>query len=356
MLKGWQGMIEQSRPFLEKADFDYINECIRSFQIAQGRFVKELQNEFCKKFGIRYACASSSGTTALHLALRALNITEGDEVIIPSYTCTSLLDVVNYVNAIPTIVDIDPETFNITCNTIKKKISKRTKAIIVTHTFGFPADIDEILKLGVPVIEDCAHSIGSTYKGRPIGLKGIVSIFSMYATKMLAAGEGGMVCTNDKRIAETLEDLNNPNMRNVYRVRYNYKMSDLTAGLALNQLRKLDFFVKYRRFIAEQYKKHLSLLPVKFQRILPETNPNYYRFIVCSHKANELINFTQAEGVLCDRPIYKPLHHYTADTEFPETDYLWKNAVSIPIYPALKDKEVSKIIDTLTKAFEYYGR
>lgn len=347
-------MITQSKPFLEKTDFDYINDILETSYLAQGKFVEELENEFCKLLGVRYACATSSGTTALHLSLLSLNIKNGDEVIIPSYTCSALLNAVNYLNAVPVVVDIDPKTFNLTYDIVKRNVTKRTKAIIVTHTFGFPADLDEILKLGISVIEDCAHAIGSIYKSRPAGVIGRISVFSMYATKMIAAGEGGMVCTSEDGIAETIRDLNNPDMRNSYRIRYNYKMSDMTAGLALNQLRRLNFFVSRRRYISEQYQKSFSLLPLKFQQALPETVPNYYRFVICTSKADEIIKFTQSQGIICDRPIFKSLHRYLDidDNYFPVTNRVWHEAISIPIYPALTDDEVSKIISTILKAFE----
>ncbi len=347
-------MIQQSKPFIKKSDFDYIDEIVKSSHLATGRFVKQLQKEFCKMHSVSYAHASSSGTTALHLALLALNIKEENEVVVPSYTCTALLNAINYVRAIPKIADINPETFNLTYSTIKKKITRKTKAIIVTHTFGFPADIDEILKFGIPVIEDCAQAIGSKYKGKLVGTKGIISIFSMYATKMLTAGEGGMICTNDKKISETVYDLNNPDMREKYRIRYNYKMSDLAAGLALSQLRKLPFFVNRRISIARCYKKSFSSLPVTFQKVIAHTVPNYYRFIICTLEAERIIKFVQKQMIMCDKPIYKPLHHYLTnkgDSNFKGTDFVWDRAISIPIYPALSDEKISKIIDVVTKYF-----
>jgi dTDP-4-amino-4,6-dideoxygalactose transaminase len=212
--------------------------------------------------------------------------------------------------------------------------------------------LDGILKLGIPVIEDCAQALGSTYKGKPCGRKGIISIFSLYATKMIAAGEGGVVCTNDKRISENIQDLNNYDMRNSFRVRYNYKMSDLTAGIVLSQLKKLDYFVKRRILIAQQYKKAFSFLPFEFQKALPKASPNYYRFVVCSPLAKKIINITRKYKVMCDRPIYKPLHHYlnTGRGDFQGTDYLWKQAISIPIYPALSNKEILTIIDAVHKS------
>ncbi len=348
--------IKQSCPHLEISDFTYIEEIVKNQYVAHGKFADELQEEFSRFLGATWSIATSSGTTALHLALLALNIKEQDEVIIPSYTCSALLDAVNYVRAVPILADIDTENYNVNYDALQKKITRRTKAIIVTHTFGFPADIDEISKLGIPIIEDCAHAIGSLYKGRQTGSIGTISVFSLYATKMLAAGEGGMICTNERKLADKIQDLNNPGSRNTYRVRYNYKMSDLTAGLALNQMRKLDFFVKRRIEIAEIYKKSFSALPVKLQRAIEDTNPNYYRFIICTSKAKEVIDYCNLHDVICDRPVMKPLHFYLnrkKNDDCAGTEYVWNSAVSIPIYPALRDDEVYQIIDTISKAFRF---
>jgi perosamine synthetase len=340
-------MISQSKPLIEKRDFGYIDEIIRSGQVARGKFVNDLQRKFAEMNGVRYAYATSNGTCALHLALLSLGIGEGDEVIVPSFTCTALLNAINYVKANPIIVDIDPETFNITYESAKKNMGKKTKAIIVTHTFGFPADMDRILKLNIPVIEDCAHAIGSVYKNKLVGSMGKVSVFSMYATKMLSSGEGGMVWTNDREIAGVIEDLNDPDMRQSYKVRYNYKMSDLAAGLALSQLIRLAYFISRRREIANRYKEALSRLRLKFQKALPEAVPNYYRFVICSSKAEEITKFSKTKGVFCDRPIHKPLHRYLNKNseDFGGTELVWREAVSIPIYPALKENEISEIVE-----------
>jgi perosamine synthetase len=278
--------------------------------------------------------------------LLALRVKKGDEIIIPSYTCTAVLNAVNYVNAKPVLVDIDPATFNITPALIKKKLSRRTKAIILTHAFGYPADINGIMKLGVSVIEDCAQGIGAKYKGRPVGSRGIISIFSLYATKMITSAEGGMLCTDNKRLADLARDLNNPDLRDSYKVRYNYKMSDLAAGLGLSQLRKLDYFLKRRYAIAASYKEAFSHLPLELQRAIPNTKPSYYRFVLCTPGADKLIALAKRRGVVFDRPVYKPLHRYLKlKGGFSNTDYVWQRAVSIPIYPALARDEISKIID-----------
>lgn len=345
-------MIKQSMPLIEQEDFGYIKQIVKTGQIAKGEFVESLQKKMSQEIGVRHSFATSSGTAALHLALLSLGIKEGDEVIIPSYACTALLNTVNYVRAIPILADIDPETFNLTPGTIKSVLSKKTKAVVVTHTFGFPADLDGILKLGIPVVEDCAHSLGAFYKGKVTGAKGKVSVFSFYATKMLSAGEGGMICTKDFKLAGRISDLNDPDKRDGYRLRYNYKMSDLTAGLALSQLKKIKSFIGRRALIASKYKEAFASLPVSFQKQLPMTYPSFYRFVICTSKAKDVIRFMQNRAILSDRPVYKPLHRYiSASGTFPGTDTVWAKAVSIPVYPALKNKQVSEVINTVVASF-----
>ncbi|MFC1807227.1 DegT/DnrJ/EryC1/StrS family aminotransferase [Candidatus Omnitrophota bacterium] len=343
-----KGMIEQSRPCLQKDDFNYISDILRTGQVAKGRFVTELEDNFSQMLKIRYSHATSSGTAALHLALLAMHIGPGDEVIIPAYTCTALLNAINYVNATAVMADIDSDTFNITKTTISKRVTEKTKAIIVTHTFGFPADLDDILKLGIPIIEDCAHSLGALYKGYPIGSKGLISVYSMYATKMIASGEGGMICTNDMKVSEFVKDLNNYDGNQYYKVRYNYKMSDLAGGLALSQFSKLGRFTNRRSCLALRYKESLEQRGVRFQAVLKDTSPSYYRFIIRVPEADIFTESLRAEGIICDRPVRKPLYAYfdnQLSSEFPETESVWRDAVSMPTYPSLSDEEVSRIIN-----------
>jgi perosamine synthetase len=184
-------MIPHSKVFFDEADLAVVAKVLRSGHLAQGRHVLSLEQKAASFIEVRHAVAVSSGTAALHLSLRALGVDEGSEVILPSYVCTAPLNAVKYVRATPVLVDIDPATYNITAETIIKARSNRTRAIIVPHMFGLPADIDPIISLGIPVIEDCAHSIGARYRGRLTGSIGLLSVFSFYATKMLGAGEGG---------------------------------------------------------------------------------------------------------------------------------------------------------------------
>lgn len=347
-------MINQSKPCIETSDFDYISEIIETGQIAAGPFVEKLEEEFCQYHDVRFSSAVSSGTAALHLALLALAIGKGDEVILPSYTCSAVLNAINYTGASAVPVDIDPETLNISPETIIPFISIRTKAIIVTHTFGFPADINKIIALGIPVIEDCAHAVGAQYLNKLCGSIGTVSVLSLYATKMLGSGEGGIVYTNDEKIATRVRDLNKADMRDNYIVRFNYKMSDLAAGFAINQFRKLDYYLQRRNYIAQKYLEAFKAIPqMSFQKSNIGTKPSYYRFIINTHQAEALTRYTNLKRVMCDRPVFKPIHEYLkmSNSNFQETEKIMHSCVSIPIYPAMSEDDINIVIDTVLEGF-----
>jgi len=200
-------MITHSKIVLDEEDIDGVTDVLRSGLLVQGKAASSLEKEFASFIGVRHAVAVSSGTAALHLALISLGIGHGSEVIIPSYVCTALLNAVHYVRATAVLVDIDPYTYNISAEQAEKAISTKTGAIVVPHMFGLPADMDEILSLGVPVIEDCAQSAGARFKGQYTGSLGRISIFSLYATKMLCAGEGGLILSDDPDLIARARDL-----------------------------------------------------------------------------------------------------------------------------------------------------
>jgi dTDP-4-amino-4,6-dideoxygalactose transaminase len=251
-------VITHSKVVLNEEDFTGIIKVLRSGQLVQGKIVSLLEEKIASYIGVNHAVAVNSGTAALHLSLLSLGIGDGSEVIIPSYVCTALLNAIHYVRATPILVDIDPDTYNIDIENIKKAINDRTRAIITPHMFGLPADIESILSLGIPVIEDCAQSVGAKFKDRFTGAFGILSIFSFYATKMLGAGEGGMVLSNNLDLIETIRDLRDYDEKKAYTVRYNYKMTDVQAALCESQLKKLPSFIEKRKGIAELYNNELE--------------------------------------------------------------------------------------------------
>ncbi len=188
--------IPHSRPTLGEDEVRAVAAVIESGNIAEGEVVQRFEKAFARKMGVQHAVAVSSGTAALHLALLAMGIGPDEEVIIPSYVCTALLHAVQYVGARPVLAEIDPLIFNIDPDDVQKRITTRTGAIIVPHLFGAAADLDKLLKLNVPIIEDCAQAVGGTYQQKPLGTFGDIAIFSFYATKVMATGEGEMVTSN----------------------------------------------------------------------------------------------------------------------------------------------------------------
>jgi dTDP-4-amino-4,6-dideoxygalactose transaminase len=200
-------IIPHSRPTLGPEELRRVTRVFESRHIAQGEMVQRFEQTLAAKLGAEYAVCTSSGTAALHLTLLAMNIGDPDEVIIPSYVCSALLNAVNYVGATPVLADVDPETCNIDPADVKRRLTGRTRAIIVPHLFGLAANLDDLLNLKVPIIEDCAQAIGGSYHHKPLGSFGQAAIFSFYATKMITTGEGGMVVSNSKKFIERTRDL-----------------------------------------------------------------------------------------------------------------------------------------------------
>lgn len=341
-------VIPHSRPTLDESDLLSVSKVIRSRRIAQGEMVEKFEKKVAKFIGVDGAVATNTGTSALHLSLLAIGIKKGDCVMIPSFVCTALLNAVKYVDANPILVDINPETYNIDIHDLKKRVKKSTKAIILPHLFGLPADIDEIVSLGIPVIEDCAQAIGAVYKERKAGSFGRLSCFSFYATKMLSTGEGGMVVSDSKRLLNKIRDFREYDNKKNYSVRYNYKMTDIQAAMGIAQLKKLHSFLLKRVNIAKKYSSVLqgfcNVPSIRYK----DRNHIFFRFpIQIQGSVSKALNFFSERGVTCARPVFKPIHKYLQIDGFPNTDTIWSNTISIPIYPTLTDKEICKILDVL---------
>ncbi len=341
-------VVPHSRPSLNRNDSDSVSRVIRSGHIAQGEIVEEFEREMATYIGTRGAVATSSGTAALHLALVALGIGRGDRVAIPSFVCTALLNVIKYVGATPVLVDINRETYNMDTHNLKKKITPSTKAIILPHLFGLPADIGEVLSLGIPVIEDCAQAVGAVYKGKRVGSFGILSCFSFYATKVFSSGEGGMVTSNSPKLLKKIKDLREYDNRKSYTIRYNYKMTDLHAALGLSQLKRLRTFLTKRVNIARKYSSELHGFCKTPSLTYVDRDHIFYRFIIqISGNVSHVLRLISQQGVMCMRPIYKPIHTYLNLQGFPASDLAQKKTISLPIYPTLTKREINRVIDAL---------
>jgi dTDP-4-amino-4,6-dideoxygalactose transaminase len=347
--------IPHSRPTLGEEEVRAVAAVIESGNIVEGEVVHRFENAFAEKLGIRHAVATSSGTAALHLILLAMGIGPDDEVIIPSYVCTALLHAVQYVRARPILAEIDPVTYNIDPGDVQKRITPRTKAIIVPHMFGLAADLDKLLKLDVPIIEDCAQAVGGTYRKKPLGTFTDAAIFSFYATKMRATGEGGMVTSSSNELIERIRDLKTYDEKEADKVRYNYKMTDVQAALGEVQLTRLEDFIAQRKKIAQQYVNSLKSLNIK----LPDANPEhvYYRFVVgFESDCNLLIQKLIQKGIGCARPVFLPIHRHLKLDGYRVTDKVWETSLSIPIYPSLNSSEIEQIVTGFTGVYSKHER
>jgi perosamine synthetase len=343
-------IIPHSKPTLGREEAEAVAEVVRSGMVAQGEKVREFENAFSLKFGFEQSAAVSSGTAGLHLALLALEIGPGDEVIIPSFVCTALLNAVHHAGANPVIADIDPATFNIDPQDAIRRITRKTRAIMVPHMFGLPADLDPLLGTGVPVIEDCAQSLGATYQGKPVGRWGAIAVYSFYATKMMTTGEGGMVA-GPGNLIEKIKELRDYDNRPDYRVRFNYKLTDVQASMGLVQLRRLDPFIAQRRLLAGLYADALGA-ESKGIITLPQDRPGgiYFRFIVrIDSGADALIREMKARGIACERPVHTPLHRYLGLDGYMCSEAALATSISLPIYPGLQADDVSHIANIIIK-------
>jgi dTDP-4-amino-4,6-dideoxygalactose transaminase len=343
--------IPHSRPMLGVEEIEAVSAVIKSGQIAEGGVVGEFESKFAQRLGVNQAVATNSGTAALHLALLAMDIGCDDEVIMPSYVCTALLNAVRYVGASPVFAEIDPATFNIDPVDVKKRLTRSTRAIIVPHLFGLAADLDGLSALGVPIIEDCAQSVGGDLNDKSPGTFCEAGIFSFYATKVMTCGEGGMVVSNSKEFADRIRDLKTYDEKDNYEPRFNYKMTDIHAAVGLRQLDRLDAFVQRRRAIAQRYRSAFSFPGPA----LPPDDPThiYFRFVIgLKTNSQPLISQLSNKGIGCARPIHLPLHQYLNIAGYPITDTAWKTTLSIPIYPALSDEAVQRIIDIVSNTLK----
>ena len=258
-------VIPVADPYISEDDVEAVAEAVRNKRLSQGEHVAKFEKSFANSLKSRQALAVTNGTAALHLALLSLDVKSGDEVVIPSFSFVASANCVLYVGAKPIFVDIDPHTFNIDPQKIEKAISPKTKAIIVVHYAGQPADLSPILdiaeKHGLHVIEDAAEAHGATYKKRMAGSIGLIGCFSFYPNKNITTGEGGMVVTDDNEIAEKIRLLRSHGQDSRYHhitIGYNYRMTDIQAALGVVQLKRLNWVLRKKEEAAEYYRELLS--------------------------------------------------------------------------------------------------
>ena len=372
-------------PDIDSNEIDEVVDTLKTGWLTSGPKVKTFESNFQKfiKGGVQ-AIAVNSATSGLHLALEALNVGAGDEVIVPTLTFTATAEVVRYLNADIKLVDIDPITLNINPNEIRKAITKKTKVIMVVHYAGLSCDMESILELAkefnLKVIEDAAHALSTKYQGTLIGaLHSDITVFSFYANKTITTGEGGMVVTKSDRLADRMRIMRLHGIdRDVYdrflskspswyyeviEAGFKYNMTDISAAIGIHQLNKLPSFLKRRQYLANRYFELLSELPL----VLPQDDTNAgthsWHLYVIRIKNNAKLNRDELIRFLNDAGIgtsvhYIPLHrqpywknrYQLSNKMFPVADHIYKSMLSIPLYTAMTDQDQDLVIEALHKA------
>lgn len=345
-----QPLIRHARPTLGEAELHAVQAVLERRHLAPGPEVRELETDLARAAGRRHAVATSSGTAALHVALLALGLGQGDRVLVPSYSCVALVQAVGYVGGEVVLVDSAPGAHNLD---VDKASRMEARAVIVPHMFGTPADVRPLMKAGLVVVEDVAHALGASLQGRPAGGRGDACITSFYATKLLAAGQGGGAVFRTRKAWQEAMDLCSMDEQATYRVRYNYRLADLAAAVARVQLARLPELLAQRARIAATYREALANVPgVRVPAAQP--GATCYRFVVriARNRLEPVLHAMRAAGVEARRPVYLPLHRYLRQSvrRFPHAEKAWQETLSLPVYPELESREVLQVVRVLKKA------
>ena len=351
-------MIQHNKPCFDQNDIQAVTAALKSGFVAQGREVESFEDELSSFVGCKYSTLVNSGTTAIYLALYALNVGKGDDVILPTYVCSALLNAIFMIGANPCIVDVNDEDFNVNWDKVADSIKPNTKAIIAPHIHGLPSFVPGAKFMEVPIIEDCATAIGSyVYLNDCLshvgGGNSDISIFSFYATKFCAMGYGGFVVTNNKDIAEKTRNYREFDCVANYEPRFNFQVSDLNAALGRSQLKKAGAFLNRRQIIRNLYDECFDIKGIKRQKPLIPCQYNNYRYIVRldTDERDKLGEHLLHEGIRTIIPIeqYELLHNYLklSKDAYSNAENIASTTLSIPIYPALSDYEVQQIINAI---------
>ncbi len=342
--------VPHSRPWITAADARAVARVVASGALAQGAEVAGFEAEVGECLGLPPGVAVSSGTAALHLALLGLGIGPGDEVILPSYVCVAPLHAVQYVGATARLADVDPATYNLDPADVRRRLTRRTRAVIVPHQFGLPAELDGLLALGIPLIEDCAQAFGARYRGRPVGAFGSASIVSFYATKLLTTGEGGMLLSRDPHLLARMRDRRQYDERRQHQMRFNYKLTDFQAALGRSQLRRLPAMLSRRAAIAARYRRQWANLPITLPPSDAGRSHVYHRFVIgVPTTATAASRHLAGLGVTACPPVFRPLHLTLGLDGFPGAAHAFRHGLSVPLYPALTPREETLVIRALQR-------
>jgi len=363
--------ISLAKPNLRGNEVKYLNECINTGWISStGKFVKEFEKKFSLYTKIKHCIAVSNGTTALQLALHTLGINENNEVIVPNLTFASPVNAVIHSGAKPVFVDVKENTYCIDEDLIQKKITKKTKAIIVVHLYGHPANISKIKKIAnknkIFLIEDCAEALGSFYKNKHVGNFGDISTFSFFGNKMITTGEGGMVGFKSQKLKTKAEILRDHGMSKKIKywhedIGFNFRITNIQSAIGCAQMERIHWFVKKKLNLVKLYNKKLSVF--NFLKLPGEYGPvknSYWLYTVRLNDQltcykNQILKKLNVNGIEA-RPIFFPMHtmkpykKYISKGEiFPISNKLFKSSISLPSAHDVNTQDVTRIFNFLSR-------
>lgn len=354
-------MIPISKPYIDEREKQAVLEVLESGMLAQGPCTALLEEKFAAVCGTRYAIATSSGTTALHIALMAHNIGRGDEVITTPFTFIASINTIIYTGARPVLVDIEEDSFNIDTSLIEAAITPRTKAIMPVHLYGYPCDMDPILDIArryqLTVIEDAAQAVGADYRGKPVGSFG-TGCFSLYATKNIMSGEGGMITTDNEVLAERCRMLRNHGMRRRYYhdiLGYNLRMSDLHAAIGVVQIDRLAEFTAKRRSNAQYFNSHIT--SVATPTVRPGFGHVWHQYTIRittgrDDAAKKLNDAGIGTGIFYPVPAHQQPHLADMDLGYrhlPIAEEAARQVLSLPVHPQLSEADREAIVNEVNK-------
>ena len=356
---------------LGKTENELVNNCLQTSSISQGTYVRDFEKKFSNFVNCDYGITTTSGTTALHLACKTLDIKEGDQVLVSSSTNMACAFSVDYCGAIPIPIDIEKETWQMDVTKIEKKINKKTKAIMVVHLFGHTVDMDSVLKISkkynLKVIEDCAEAHGVEYKGKKVGSIGDIGAFSFYANKTFTCGEGGMIVTNSKEIADKARSLKNLSYGKINRfvhddIGFNYRLPNISAAIGLGQLLQKDKIFSEKNRIYNRYKKNLENIKGINIPLIKKWTTNYIMWVFnfsldssFSITRDEFLKKLEEENIET-RKAFAPInkqkilvdkYNLYQEDECPNANYIMDNGLYLPSGNTLTNEEIDFICNKI---------
>lgn len=355
-------MIPIYQPSLYGREKEYVNQCLDSTWISsRGEFIERFEASFCDYLGAEYATSVCNGTVALHLALVALGIGPGDEVIVPTFTYVASVNTILQAGATPVFVDCERDTWQISVSDANSKISKRTKAVMAVHLYGHPCDMDAVCRLCVNnellLIEDCAEAFGSKYKGKFVGTFGDAATFSFFGNKTLTTGEGGMAIFKEASAYKRACHLKSQGVSSEKEywhdcLAYNYRMTNICAAIGLAQLEAVGAVLRKKREIAEWYKELLSGLPLSCHEEKEGVEHTYWMcsILLDDKDLRDSLRAHLKEHGVDSRPLFplvNTMPHCRSDGEFANSVYISCRGINLPSYPGLSRGQVELICEAI---------